>query len=272
MATGTDPFADLLTLQRDMDRMMSRFGGQPRRAGDDGHSFWMPPVDVFKQDDRMVIRVELAGVSPSDISVSVTGNMLTIKGERRQDQRVNESDYVLQESTYGAFERRITMPQDIDASQVRAQYRAGVLEVTIPNSALIAPRPQNVQVAGAPLPAAGGQQQPMTEPQQAPPAATQPGQPQQPMGGQPATQQPGGGQPQCQQPQGYAPQQPQVSAEGGWAPQQQPEAASAPQGPTAPSEQQMGASYEAGPDAGPPDEPQPRRSLFGGWLHGGNER
>lgn len=159
MAIGTDPFADLLTLQRDMDRIMTKFGGQARMTGEEGRSFWMPPVDVFKQGADMMLRVELPGVNPSDINVSITGNMLTIRGERRQDRQINESDYVMRESTYGSFERRITLPEDIDASQVRAQYRAGVLEITVPNTAMIAQQPRSVQVTGAGTQTLGAGQQ-----------------------------------------------------------------------------------------------------------------
>lgn len=160
MATGSDPFADLLTLQRDVDRLMTRFGAQPRHAGEDGHSFWTPPVDVFKQGTDMVVRIDLPGVSPSDINVSITGNMLTIKGERRKEQALQEGDWVLQESRYGSFERRVTLPQDIDASQVHAQYRAGVLEITVPRAALVTPQPRDIAVTGPRQAVSPGQQQP----------------------------------------------------------------------------------------------------------------
>ncbi|HEY3318355.1 MAG TPA: Hsp20/alpha crystallin family protein [Coriobacteriia bacterium] len=231
MATSADPFADLLTLQRDMDRIMTRFGAPPRMAGEDGRSFWMPAVDVFKQGADMVVRVELPGVGAADINVSVTGNMLSVKGERRRDESRSEDDYVMRESTYGAFERRITMPEDIDASQVRAQYRAGVLEVMVPGSALIAPQPHPVPVASArqPQPAVGG--------------------------GQAAPQS------------GY--QQPGVQVQGGWVAPQQPQQGQEPHA-SAPSQQQMGTSYAAqqGQQPEEPPEEQKRRTRLGGWLHG----
>ena len=109
MAMGTDPIADLLALQRDMDRVMERFGARTERPESDGRSFWMPTIDVYKQGDDMVVRAEVPGVSPNEISVSVTGNMLTVKGERRKDEQVQEGDWVLHESRYGSFERRVTL-------------------------------------------------------------------------------------------------------------------------------------------------------------------
>lgn len=156
MATGTDPFADLLTLQRDVDRVMTTFGGQPRQTEGDGRAPWTPAVDVFRQGQGMVVRVELPRVAPTDISVSVAGNVLAIRGERREDSSVGAGDYVMHESARGKFERRITMPQDVDASQVRAQYRTGVLEIAIPASALVGPQARQVQV-GASQQAAGAQ-------------------------------------------------------------------------------------------------------------------
>jgi HSP20 family protein len=145
-----DPFADLLTLQREMDRIMTKFGAHPQHMTEEqGQNLWTPAVDVFKQGQDMVVRAELPGVNPADINVSVTGNMLTLKGERRQERQTGDDQYVMRETTYGSFERRVTMPEDIDAGQVRAQYRAGVLEVTIPQSAFLATQPHNVAVQGA---------------------------------------------------------------------------------------------------------------------------
>lgn len=153
MATRGDPFADLLTLRQDVDRLIASFGPQPEHPGE-ASSLWMPAVDAFKHDGDIVVRAELPGMNPAEINVAVSRNALTIKGERRRDPGIAEGDYVMRESTYGAFERRVTMPADIDASQVRAQYRAGILEVTVPAAALMAPPPRPVQVAGAPAGAA----------------------------------------------------------------------------------------------------------------------
>ncbi len=282
MATGIDPFADLLTLKHDMDRIMEKFGAQPSRAGEDGQNIWMPSVDVFKQGDDMIVRAELPGVNPSDINVSVTGNMLTIKGERRQERQLDENDYVLRETTYGSFERRITMPEDIDANQVRAQYRAGVLEITVPRSALVSTQPRNVAVGGPAGQAAmgGGMQQPAsTTTQQQGGTQQQYGQPsgyEQQQGYQPAqppgreysqqqeqpTSYQGGTETQPGQEQG---QQVPAQVQGGWVSSEQQA------GQTTPEQQQAG-TYQYGQQEqqAQPAQPEeePKRSRLGGWLHG----
>lgn len=269
MAIGTDPFADLLTLQRDMDRIMTKFGGQPRQPGEDGHGVWMPSVDIYKQGEDMIVRVELPGVSPGDINVSVTGNMLTVKGERRAERTVEDSDYVMRESTFGSFERRVTMPQDIDASQIRAQYRAGVLEITIPSSALIAQTPRSVAVTPAGQQAMGGAQPAAPQTQQGygygqPQSGYTQGTGQPAQTGYPSQEPPMPSQQGEQEP---AQQMPPVQAQGGWTPPTQS---------STPSEQQMGTSYQyegqqaqgGQPEQGTPvegqtaEEQQSRRGWF----------
>jgi HSP20 family protein len=147
-STVSDPFADLLALQQDMERLFEQLGASPHKHAVEGASF-APATDVFRRDGDILIHLDLPGLDPRGISVSVTGNQIAVRGTRESRQDVAEGDYVLREARHGTFERRITMPEEIEATQVRAQYRAGVLEVTVPRSALMPPAERPVAVASS---------------------------------------------------------------------------------------------------------------------------
>jgi HSP20 family protein len=95
-------------------------------------SAWVPTLDIYAQEDDLVIRCELAGVGKDDVEVSLSGNSLWISGERTDDpqERENVSVYV-RERRYGTFRRNITLPETIDSDMIRATFVDGLLEITI---------------------------------------------------------------------------------------------------------------------------------------------
>ena len=103
--------------------------------GDDlGLTEWKPVVDVYDQDDRIVLKAELPGVDKKDISVDVKDRLLTIKGERTYEKEVKEDKYYRKERAVGKFHRSFTLPTEIDAGKIEAEYKDGVLKVEIPRS------------------------------------------------------------------------------------------------------------------------------------------
>ncbi len=101
---------------------------------------WTPAIDVFEKGDRFVVKAELPGMKEEEIDVSVIGDILTIKGERKKESDVKEEDYHRSEFTYGRFFRVIGLPADVDANKIEASYQDGVLEVTLPKAAKVKPR------------------------------------------------------------------------------------------------------------------------------------
>ena len=102
----------------------------------------MPVVDVFSRNGDMVVRVELPGIDPEkDVKVTLEEGMLDVKGERKQEKEVKEEGYYRKESAYGAFERRIPVPAGIKDSDLKADYKDGVLEVVVTGAAKAAPKP-----------------------------------------------------------------------------------------------------------------------------------
>jgi len=105
---------------------------------------WAPAVDVFEKDDRFVVKAELPGMKEKDIDVSVVGNRLTIRGERRAESEVKKEDYYYSERSYGSFSRSIDIPSGVDAKRIEANYDDGVLEIILPKAPGVKPKKVSV--------------------------------------------------------------------------------------------------------------------------------
>jgi len=95
---------------------------------------WAPAIEVFEKEDKFVVKAELPGMKEEDIDVSVVGDTLTIKGERKAGSEVKEEDYYCCERSYGSFSRSIALPSSVDAKKIEASYEDGVLEVSLPKA------------------------------------------------------------------------------------------------------------------------------------------
>jgi len=107
---------------------------------------WAPAVDMFDKEDKLVVRAELPGVKKEDIDVSIVGDTLTIRGERKVEEEVKDEDYYCCERAYGSFYRAISLPTDVETSKVEARYKDGVLEVTLPKAKEAKPEKIEVKV------------------------------------------------------------------------------------------------------------------------------
>ena len=101
-----------------------------RRPIEERH--WAPPVEMFEKEDKFVIKVELPGMKAEDVDVSVVGDTLTVKGERKSEGEVKEEDYYACERLYGRCSRTIALPATADAEKIEANFEDGVLEITLP--------------------------------------------------------------------------------------------------------------------------------------------
>ena len=141
-----DPFREFANMQ---DRMNRLFGNVYLRDEDTGfRGSWIPAVDIFETDQHdLVVRAELPGMSRDDIEVTVENNTLVLKGERKFDPEVKEEHYRRIERTYGTFQRSFTLPNTVDTSKVRADFKNGVLAVTLPFREEARPRSITVEVS-----------------------------------------------------------------------------------------------------------------------------
>ncbi len=125
---------DLIELDRPFTELFRPFAFPWRRPG---FAYtpelpYMPAVDVFSRNGDMVVRVELPGIDPAkDVKVTLEEGVLDVKGERKQEKEIKEEGYYRRESTYGAFERRIPVPTTVKESDIKADYKDGVLEVVV---------------------------------------------------------------------------------------------------------------------------------------------
>ncbi len=126
-----DPFRDLVSIQDELNRLFGRtFSGfEPLRPAAAGA--WMPSMDVYETDDKVVANVELPGIDPADVEVSVEDSTLTISGKREFSSEIDEESYHRIERRYGAFSRSITLPQTVDTDKVEARFDKGVLTVEV---------------------------------------------------------------------------------------------------------------------------------------------
>lgn len=90
-----------------------------------------PAVDVYEKDNKVIAKVEIPGAKPEDIKVSLDGNTLTIKGEKKEQKEIKKENYYRAENVYGAFKRVIELPADVTAGETKAEYKDGVLKIEL---------------------------------------------------------------------------------------------------------------------------------------------
>lgn len=92
-------------------------------------------VDVFQDDDHVIIQSTIAGVGPNDLDISITNDMVTVRGQRNSDQNIRPQDYYYQELYWGPFSRSVILPEDIDADNAKASMKNGLLTIKLPKLA-----------------------------------------------------------------------------------------------------------------------------------------
>jgi len=143
----------LVGLRNEMDRLLDRFVREPLASLEDQwprgtEGRLSPAIDVSESATDITVRAELPGVEPSELDVSVSGNRLTIAGEKKETAEHSGRDYFQQETRYGAFRRSITLPEEIDPEKVEASFDSGVLTLTLPKHQDSPPKRIDIKVGG----------------------------------------------------------------------------------------------------------------------------
>jgi HSP20 family protein len=107
---------------------------------------FVPAAECFTKDKQLIVKMELPGVEPKQVEVLVTGNRLVIKGEKREERKVEEGELFFREIARGRFERSFELPEGVKKEQVNATYQNGVLEIVVPAPALEAARKVPVEI------------------------------------------------------------------------------------------------------------------------------
>lgn len=142
------PMRDLKRLNENLNKYFDRFleeFGEYGEGSEQGYCS-MPPVDSFRQNGSFVVRVDLPGVDPKDVHLTVEEGCLTIEGERKQAEGITESTVWEEEVCYGPFRRTLHIPQGIKAEQIEARYHEGILEIKAPVDERYLPKKIEVQI------------------------------------------------------------------------------------------------------------------------------
>ena len=105
-----------------------------------------PTVDMFDKDNEIVVKAEVPGIDKENIKISVSGSVLTIKGEMKKEEEVKEEDYYYAERSYGSFSRSLTLPCKVEEGKIKAEYKDGILELHLPKEAKSQPKEIKVDV------------------------------------------------------------------------------------------------------------------------------
>jgi HSP20 family protein len=137
------PFTDFETFPglKAFEDTMSRLFAEPSARP------WVPPVDISENENELVVKADVPDVKFEDIQVNLENDTLTLKGERKFEKASDKGGYHRIERSYGSFERSFTVPNTVDAEHVKADYKNGVLTVTLPKKEAAKPRKINVEVS-----------------------------------------------------------------------------------------------------------------------------
>jgi HSP20 family protein len=146
-----EPFRGANTLQEQVNRL---FGNVLERAGEESNlTTWAPAVDIYETEHELVVKADLPEVEAKDLDIRVENNLLTIRGERKFEKKVNEDNYLRVERAYGSFSRSFSLANTVNSEAIKADYQNGVLTLTIPKREEAKPKQIKVNV-GTPAVAA----------------------------------------------------------------------------------------------------------------------
>jgi HSP20 family protein len=154
------PFALMRRFMEDMEQQWPQLGmgrgGQAMATA--GGEVFAPPVEIFEREGQLVVRADLPGLTKDDVHVEVTDEALTIEGERRSEHEERQGGFFRSERRYGTFRRQLPLPEGVNADQVVASFKDGVLEVSMPAPQQQA-RSRRIEIqGGAPSPSGAGHQ------------------------------------------------------------------------------------------------------------------
>jgi HSP20 family protein len=134
----SDFFGDLTDMQQEMNRLFDEFFGERRAGVTEGQ--WMPAVDVSETDTELMVRAELPGMTHDDIEVNLQDNVLTLKGEKKQEKKEDKENFHRLERSYGSFTRSFSLPAGVTQEDIKASFKDGILKVSLPKTEEVKPK------------------------------------------------------------------------------------------------------------------------------------
>lgn len=140
-----DPTREAVSLREAMDRLLGESFIRPWPSLGMFFEGEALTVDVYETDDEVVVEAAVPGVKPEEIDVQVTGNVLTIKGERKEEKKEEKASYISQERRFGSFSRSVTLPTDVNVDKAKAEFEHGVLTLTLTLPKLESVKPKTIK-------------------------------------------------------------------------------------------------------------------------------
>ncbi len=141
-----EPLRNLVAAQSEFDRFLREAFSPVTGEGEVSTRTWAPAVDIYEDGDNLVLKAELPGINPDDVEIRVEDNTLYLKGERKFEKDVKEQNYHRVERSYGTFTRSFSLPNSVDADKVAANYKDGVLTLTMPKKEEAKPKTIKINV------------------------------------------------------------------------------------------------------------------------------
>jgi HSP20 family protein len=140
--TRWEPAREMMTLREAMDRLFDDAFTRPFSLERNGGSTWAaaPAIDMYQTRDEVVVRAALPGIKPDEVQINVTGDVLTIKGEMKQEEEKKDRSWQIREHRWSAFERSVRLPSGVVSDQAKAEFENGILSISLPKSEEVKPK------------------------------------------------------------------------------------------------------------------------------------
>lgn len=142
-----NPVRDMLRMRNEVDRLFDDFVGQSM-GGRYEDTTWGLALDIAELDNSFVVKASIPGVLPEDLDITVNDNTLTIRGEVKSDETIEEGRYHVRERRYGAFSRSLMLPRTVSRESIEANYENGVLTLTLPKAEEVQPKRISIKTNG----------------------------------------------------------------------------------------------------------------------------
>ena len=134
--TESDEYPGLRLFQDSLSRLFSEPASRP----------WSPAVDIYETDNELVVKADMPDIDPKNVAIQLENGTLTLKGERKFEEQKNGKGFHRIERSYGSFTRAFSLPETVDGEKVKADYKSGVLTITLPKKEMAKPRTINVEI------------------------------------------------------------------------------------------------------------------------------
>ena len=121
-------------MPREMNRMFDNVFRGADCCEDDTLTAWSPAVDITEHDDQYIVKMELPGVNKEEVKITLESNILTIRGEKKEEKETKKENYLRAERSYGSFQRSFTLPTTVKSDKIDASFKDGILNITLPKA------------------------------------------------------------------------------------------------------------------------------------------